>query len=64
MFCNNGAKDFNAYSIANNSLQVDDSERSFLVRFLWQVCVPDSFSKISPNAKLLASEKMTVLGKL
>ena len=57
VFCKKGEKDFNAYSTANNSLEVDDSKRSFTVRFLWQVCVPDSFSKIAPVAKVLASKK-------
>ena len=57
MFCNKGAKDFNAYFIATNSLQADGSKRSFVVRFLWQLRVPDSFSEIAPIAKLLVSEK-------
>ena len=63
VFCNKGEQDVNAYSITNNSLQVDDCKRSFVVKFLRQVCVPDLFSRIAPVAQLLASEKMTVLGK-
>ena len=34
VFYNKGAKDFNAYSIANDSPQVDDSKRSFIIQFL------------------------------
>ena len=63
VLCNKGAKYFNAYFSANNSLHVNDSKRSFVVRFLWQVCVPASFSKIAPIAQLLESKTMTLLGK-
>ena len=63
VFCNKRAKYFKAYFIANNSLQVYDSKHSFVIRFLWQVCVPESFSKIAHVAQPLASKKMTVLGK-
>ena len=64
VFCNKGEKDFNAYFIANNSLQVYDSKCSFVVRFLWQVCVAGSIPKIAHIAQLLSSKKMTALGKL
>ena len=53
VFCDKGGKDFNVHFIANNSLQVYDSKRSFVIRFLWQVCFPDSFSKIAHIAQLL-----------
>ena len=63
VFCNKGASDCNAYFISNNSPQVYDSNRSFVVSFLWHVCVPISFSKIAHIAQLIVSKKLTVLGE-
>ena len=57
VFCNKGASDCNAYFISNNSPQVYDSNRSFVVSFLWHVCVPISFSKIAHIAQLIVSKK-------